>query len=79
MRFTKWMKKNYISDPTAKGCLARSMSEDAAKFQTAHSHKKYLAWLTVLGADSAVLAAFEECWEEYEREDGENHKYAASR
>jgi len=68
MTFQRWVKLKYLDDPTAKGSLARGMKADAHDFARPMSRKKLRTWIAFKGADDAVLAAFDECWAEYEAE-----------
>lgn len=72
MRFTTFMKRNYITDEGPAGCLARSIKADGRNFPVRRSRKTYKKYLeTYCQADDGVLAAFEKCFEEWkELEDG---------
>lgn len=71
MRFVTFMKKNYLKDKGAAGCLARSIKSDGRNFPIRTSHDVYRRYLVVYcKADDAVLDAFDECfakWKEQEK------------
>ncbi len=69
MGFYNWMMKNYKKDPTVKGTLARSMSDDpwwptGLGVTRKTRIRKYL--INCCHPSDNCVKAFDECWKEYE-------------
>lgn len=67
MQFYTWMKRNYMNDLTAKGTLARSMVTDVWWPKQLDRRVRILKQLKCRNSSEKCIAAFEECWEEYEK------------
>ena len=65
MLFFTWIKRKYIKDTTEKGMLARSIKADSFYFPKQRGKENILKYLQVRGASNSYIQAFEECWEEY--------------
>lgn len=70
MRFTTFMKKNYLNDKGPAGCLARSIKDDGRNFPIRTSHDVYRRYLEIYcKADDGVLDAFEKCFAEWKEQE----------
>ena len=73
MLFYTWMIKKYLKDNSVKGILARSMKAEKNGFPKRRRLKTLIGYLEHQGASQEVMDALVECWEEYEKNERENH------